>query len=474
IDNSPEGQFMQGILSAMNQFRSQQDGADIAYKMGEKAKKGGTLGRAPIGYLNITEKVDGHDVHTVAVDPERAPFVREAFQMYADGHTLQEICDILGQRGFTSKGTENHPSAPLTDGKMAQLIRDPYYLGHVKYKGELYPGRHQAIVGQDLFDQVQTIAATRGVTGQRHRIHDHLLKGLLWCGQCHENGVENRMILNRAQGNGGTYWYYACAGRTNKALHPTTPYINAERLEQAVARYYQTTAFDPEFIESMRESLATLIKQTATHERQLKKQVNHLLTDLESREDRLAQLAEEGTLPAHIIQRRLDDIAIQRNKALSQSANVAADIKTGANHIEQAIQFLKDPAALYNHPHATDEMKKQLSAVIFKKIYVYEDQVTGAQYTEGLARLKDLERQVRAEAAKYPANYASKQQAAITKNKTGLPSTRDRITDPTGRAKHFTYHGRFTRYLLTSELSLGAGSSKTPLVPKRGVEPPRP
>jgi DNA invertase Pin-like site-specific DNA recombinase len=46
IDDSPVGQLMHGILAAYNEFRSAEDGADIRYKMHQKAKNGGTLGRA--------------------------------------------------------------------------------------------------------------------------------------------------------------------------------------------------------------------------------------------------------------------------------------------------------------------------------------------------------------------------------------------------------------------------------------------
>ena len=47
---------MHGILAAFNEYRSAEDGADIRYKMGEKAKRGGILGRAKLGYTNIRER----------------------------------------------------------------------------------------------------------------------------------------------------------------------------------------------------------------------------------------------------------------------------------------------------------------------------------------------------------------------------------------------------------------------------------
>ncbi|KEP72875.1 hypothetical protein HR12_39460 [Microbacterium sp. SUBG005] len=62
IDGTPVGQLMQGILSAFNQYRSAEDGADIAYKLGEKAKKGGTVFMAPLGYINVGVRIEDREV----------------------------------------------------------------------------------------------------------------------------------------------------------------------------------------------------------------------------------------------------------------------------------------------------------------------------------------------------------------------------------------------------------------------------
>ncbi len=78
IDETPAGQLMHGIPAVFNEYRSNADGADISYKMGQKARNGGTLTRAKIGYLNVRDQIDGHEIRTVAVDPERAPFIRLA------------------------------------------------------------------------------------------------------------------------------------------------------------------------------------------------------------------------------------------------------------------------------------------------------------------------------------------------------------------------------------------------------------
>ena len=48
-------------------------------------RRGGTPGQAPIGYLNVTRRIEGTDVKSVTIDDSRAPHIQWAFREYATG-----------------------------------------------------------------------------------------------------------------------------------------------------------------------------------------------------------------------------------------------------------------------------------------------------------------------------------------------------------------------------------------------------
>lgn len=149
IDATPVGQLMHGILAAFNEFRSAEDGADIRYKMGEKARRGGTLGRAPLGYMNVRERFEGREIRTVGLDPERAPLIRQAFELYATGeYTLNSICRVLNDQGFRTRPGKL-PGGPMTDSTLSAILRNRYYLGYVTHNGEEYPGRHEPLADHE-------------------------------------------------------------------------------------------------------------------------------------------------------------------------------------------------------------------------------------------------------------------------------------------------------------------------------------
>jgi site-specific DNA recombinase len=180
IDGTPVGKLMHGVLASFNQYRSEEDGADIRYKLGEKAKRGGTISRAPIGYINVGERFEDREVRTVKHDPERASYIPLAFELYASNeYSFQDLSDELYDRGLRTRATSRNQPAQLMPQQIGRLLRDPYYLGFVSYNGEKIPGRHAPLVSQELFDRVQDIITSRELVDERQRQHSHYLKGTL-------------------------------------------------------------------------------------------------------------------------------------------------------------------------------------------------------------------------------------------------------------------------------------------------------
>ena len=120
-------------------------------KMGllEKAKRGEYPLKAPLGYKNIT---NSSGKRTIEVDNEIAPFIKKAFELCADGKSIQEIRDELYELGFRSKKGVKVPSLKIQD-----ILQDIIYIGKFYYLGEQYDGNHQRIVSEELFNKVQDI-----------------------------------------------------------------------------------------------------------------------------------------------------------------------------------------------------------------------------------------------------------------------------------------------------------------------------
>lgn len=208
---------MEAITDIMNEVQVRMNGADVAVKMAHKVAQGGTVGRARLGYLNVRKEFEGRLMNTIDIDPARAPLVTLAFELYATGrYSTLDIAEILEARGLTTRASPTRPAHTVDRRLIAQLLRDPYYRGIIRYKGEDYAGRHEPLVSRELFDQVQRVFGLQRGQDTRDVIHHHYLRGLVFCGDCRREGRPGRMVYSRNRGRGGTYEYLVCAAHQHR------------------------------------------------------------------------------------------------------------------------------------------------------------------------------------------------------------------------------------------------------------------
>ena len=116
IDQTPGGMLLHGIMSSIAEFYSRNLANEVIKGMGEKARNGGTLGKAPLGYMNVRARDEnGREVRTIALDEERAPLIRLAFTEYATGNwTVRQLADHLNTLGLTIPPTPRRPAKSIT------------------------------------------------------------------------------------------------------------------------------------------------------------------------------------------------------------------------------------------------------------------------------------------------------------------------------------------------------------------------
>jgi site-specific DNA recombinase len=380
IDETPAGQLMHGILAAFNEYRSNADGADIRYKMGQKVRNGGTVSRAKFGYLNVREKIDGREIRTVAVDPERADYVRLAFELAATSdYTMERLARVLSDKGLRMRSQANRPAGPVSAKYLARVLRGRYYIGFVSYQGEEYQGRHEPLVSAELFAKVQAVLDERlPRAGERQHRHHHYLKGSLWCGRCHDKGVESRLVLTKVKGSGGEYWYFFCTARQDHDCD--APYIRVEDAEAGALRHYASLRLPDGFASRVREVLSATLADEERSVRLVHEQLTKRLTELDIKEDNLLDLVEAGDSVPTKVRTRLSAIAEERERVKRELANQGQSLEAGAAVIRAALDLLEDPQELYRQ--TTDLVRRQFNHVFFDKLYLDTDEVTDDRLSE--------------------------------------------------------------------------------------------
>ena len=186
IDETPPGMLLHGIMSTIAEFYSRNLTTEVVKGMSQKAASGGTIGKAPVGYLNALSRDElGREVRGVVIDEQRAPHIRWAFAGYASNDwSISQLADELIDRGLTSPPTPRRPSKPLALSGLHQRLTSPYYKGDGTYKGVVYPGKHEPLVASEVWYSVRSGLDAHQSAADAHSVHHHHLNGTVYCGQC--------------------------------------------------------------------------------------------------------------------------------------------------------------------------------------------------------------------------------------------------------------------------------------------------
>ncbi|WP_245725824.1 recombinase family protein [Propionibacterium cyclohexanicum] len=361
------GDAMEAITDVVNELQVRMSGEDIKIKMAHKVERGGTVGRAKLGYLNARKDFDGRLVNTIDVDPVRAPLIRWAFEQYSTGqHSIMQLQMMLEDQGLTTRPSSKRAARPLSTSQLAMILRDPYYTGVIRYKGRLYPGRHEPIISKELFLAVQKILDGRNRRGDRDRTHFHFLRGLLYCAECKEAGRDSRLVYSQNTGRGGTYEYYLCTAKQRGLC--TMPSVRLDAVEDAVARAVAAEEFRTEELVEIRDQVRHALEEMQSHEQEEKDALRKQLDKLEAQEDRLIDLAADGKLPSSKLRERLEAVTLQKGAVAEKLARTGARIQRGVDRVYASVDLLEKPRELYES--LPDSARRNLLGAFFKRLNV--------------------------------------------------------------------------------------------------------
>ena len=364
IDQTPGGMLLHGIMSSIAEFYSRNLANEVIKGMGEKARNGGTLGKAPLGYLNVRARDEhGREVRTIALDEERAPLIRLAFSEYATGNwTVRQLAEHLNTLGLSIPPTPRRCAKPITATRVHEILRHPYYKGIVTFQGVEYPGKHEPLVDSQTWQTVQTILASRRY-GERQRVHNHFLKSTVVCGQC---GA--RLSVQNAKNSKGTiYPYFVCARRCR--LHDCTfKAVLIDVVEDRMVELYRTIQLSAADRTQIEHYLHDELSQIEGDKAKAVRSLTTRRTNLEDKRRRLLHAHYEGAIPLDLLKEEQAKLTSELSHIERQLAAYKADAAEVRQHLTQALDLLEDCHRLYTAAPA--HLKKLLNQVFFDRVLV--------------------------------------------------------------------------------------------------------
>ena len=374
IDQTPSGTLLHAIMSGIAEFYSRNLAAEVLKGTEQKVKSGGTPMLAPLGYLNVRERVAGMEHRTIAVDPVRGPIITYAFETLASSDvTVKELLGLLTERGLRTRATRRLPEKPLSLSRLHGLLRSRYYLGFVTYRGVEHPGKHQPLVDADTFEAVQLVLDGRSNGGTKQFVHRHYLRGMLFCEPCRIRGLTSRLLYSRSRGHGGEYDYYFCRGRQS-GNGCDQPYIRVERLERKIEDHYSTVQLREDFASELRQRLSEDLRRLRQTSDQEERRQRLRVEQIEAEQLRLVRAHGAGAVPLKILKSEQLRLAKELDDAQRCLTALGTAYVTGERIINLALDLIRDCQAAYRM--ADPETRRQFNLVFFERIFVDDELIT--------------------------------------------------------------------------------------------------
>ncbi|WP_210146149.1 recombinase family protein [Staphylococcus sp. GDY8P46P] len=279
IDTSEySGEILVTMFGLIGSIERQTLISNVKMSMNAKARKGEAITGRVLGFrlsLNpLTQKND------LVIDEHEANIVREIFDLYLNHNKgLKAITTILNQKGYR---TINHK--PFSVFGVKYILNNPVYKGFVRFNnyqnwstkrrsgksGEndviLVKGKHEAIISEEMFDQVHEKLVSKSFKPGRPIGGDFYLRGLIKCPECGNNMVCRQTYYNTKKSKERTIKrYYICSlfNRSgSSACHSNS--IKAEVVEAVIHKHLNIILSQPKVVGKICEDVIENIKHKQT------------------------------------------------------------------------------------------------------------------------------------------------------------------------------------------------------------------
>ena len=318
FEPTPQGLFMLQIAFGQSKYYVDNLSENTKRGLRQKIRNGIWPSWAPVGYLNNlkTKMID--------IDPEKAPKIRKLFELYSTGnHTFNSLskwCNENDLRGNLGKH--------ISISNIPIILRNIFYTGLMKYKREIFEGKHEPLISKKLFDKVQEMLTEKG-RPQKIKKHNFAFVGLMKC-LCGASITAEIKIKK----SGRKYVYYRC---TKKKGQCQEKYLREEILTEQIKSFLQKVSLSSQDTEKV---LFELSKEEQEAKEQAKTTVQNLKEEILRAEKDLERLLD--VYLKEVIS--TDEYTARKQKILTQKLELQERIsdfeQKGLSWLEPAREFV--------------------------------------------------------------------------------------------------------------------------------------
>ena len=261
--------------------------------LSSRARNGYQLGKAPVGYLNSR---DGNRHGIIIPDSGKKDYIKHCFELYATGlFSYDRVGKELAKYGFVDGNGKPYSKKRIED-----------------IKGEVYDGKHEAIISDELFYRVQLLLKGSESRSPKGLVYNY--SNFIKCAKC---GYSMVGITKKGAHNSGTYVYYHCSNYSK--AHQKEKNINETLIDEAIQEVIESFDVTEKEIKVIKKEIFNAIDD-------LKKYEHKSIEELRKQYDDVVD-----SITSHLIQKNNDISDITRGEILrkleAKKESIARNIK---------------------------------------------------------------------------------------------------------------------------------------------------
>ncbi|WP_377190446.1 recombinase family protein [Ruegeria meonggei] len=213
------GRLTLNMLLSFAQFEREVTAERIRDKIAASKAKGLWMGgTVPLGYDPHPDKT----IRGLVINPAEAEDVRRLYQFCVELGSLPKVCAAAERQGIRSKRRSYSSGRKLggtimSKGQIHHILTNPIYIGRIKHKSKTYPGKHEAIIEQSVWDEVQATLQARAVKARG--AHAGTSNGAMFKGKLFDE-TGDHLTPSQTSKNGRVLRYYI-SNRLIRGKDPT-------------------------------------------------------------------------------------------------------------------------------------------------------------------------------------------------------------------------------------------------------------
>jgi site-specific DNA recombinase len=229
------GRLILNVLLSFAQFERELIAERTRDKIAAARRHGKWVGGLPLLGYDVASKTA-----KLRVNEAEAIRVRAIFALFLELGSLRSVLRELDQRGWrtkrwrTQKGHERG-GRQFTRNHLRQLLSNVTYIGQIRYRNEVHPGEHPALIEPTTFAQAQALLQRNRQTLTLRLGQAALLQGILYCRSC-------GALMTVGAGNPATHptpCYTCCRDALPGQPSCPAPPLAARPIERLVLRHLQ-------------------------------------------------------------------------------------------------------------------------------------------------------------------------------------------------------------------------------------------